>query len=304
MLILFAAIAALMGAPSAGPFQPAGADLAEAKALYANASYEEAIQQLNTIHNPEEANQVDHYLALCLLALGRSSEAEQRLEQIVGRQPLYVLSEAETSPKLLDLFHEVRRRALPAAALDVYTQGQADFDAKRFAAAAGHFKEVVDIADDPDAGASLATLKQLGEGFLVLSRAALTPPPAPAPAPVPAVPAQPAASTALPPQGDQPDRIYTSADAGVALPSAIGRQLPRWAPADHALARRAFQGTLAVVIDERGAVESATLPTPVTPVYDRALLAAAKQWTFHPATKDGKPVKYRMTIEIVLRPTE
>jgi TonB family protein len=300
MLTVVAVFVGLVTAVSAGGAQTADGDLAEAKALYANASYEEAIQRLNTIHNPEDANQVDQYLALCLLALGRSDEAERPLEQIVGRQPLYVPSEADTSPKLFELFRQVRRRALPAAALNVYTQGQADFEAKRFATAAEKFKQLVDIADDPDAGASLAALKQLGEGFLALSRAALAPPPPPVQSPV--VP-PPASLAAVLPDGDQPDRIYTSADAGVAVPSAIGRQLPRWAPSDQSLARRSFRGTLAVVIDERGSVESATLPTPVTPVYDRELLAAAKQWKFHPATKDGKPVKYRMTIEIVLHPT-
>ena len=75
LTVVAAMVVLLVTAASGGGAQAADGDLAEAKSLYANASYEEAIQRLNAIHDPEHANQVDQYLALCLLALGRSSDA-------------------------------------------------------------------------------------------------------------------------------------------------------------------------------------------------------------------------------------
>lgn len=274
------------------------ADLVEAKTLYANASYDEAIQELHAIHDADKANQVDQYLALCLIALGRTDEAEQPLEQIVTREPLYVLNESDTSPKLLDLFHQVRRRVLPKAALDAFTKGRADYEAKRYSAAVDEFKRLIDISKDPEAGDSVGALKELGDGFLTLSQSALA---ASAPPPAPAAPAPAAGATTA---HDAPARVYTAADAGVVGPTVISRQLPPWQPADTPLARREYRGALTVVIDERGAVESANLAQPITPQYDRTLLAATKTWKFIAATKDGKPVKYLTTIQVLLRPAD
>ena len=294
------ALAALVAGLHAAP--AAAADLDDAKALYGNASYDEAIQKLNAIHNPAEANEVDQYLALCLLALGRTDDAERPLEEILAREPLYVMDQADTSPKLLDLFHQVRRRVLPAAALEAYSQGRADYDAKRFSAAVDQFKRLIEISSDPEAGDSVAPLKQLGDGFLVLSKAALAPvAPAAAAVPPPSVPA-PASAAAAVPEREDPDRIYSAADAGVVPPKPINRELPTWDPTDSSLARRELRGALALVIDEHGAVVSARLPVPVTPEYDTALLEAAKQWKFHSATKDGKPVKYLTMLEVLLQP--
>jgi outer membrane biosynthesis protein TonB len=38
----------------------------------------------------------------------------------------------------------------------------------------------------------------------------------------------------------------------------------------------------------------------VAPAYDQKLLDAAKKWRFTPATKDGKPVKFRRLFAISL----
>jgi len=57
-----------------------------------------------------------------------------------------------------------------------------------------------------------------------------------------------------------------------------------------------------VIIDETGAVESATLTAPINPAYDNIALLAAKTWLYKPATLNGQPVKYRKAIQIVLKP--
>jgi TonB family protein len=58
---------------------------------------------------------------------------------------------------------------------------------------------------------------------------------------------------------------------------------------------------LEVVIDTDGAIESAKLVKPLSPLYDRELLAAAKRWKYRPAMKGSEPVKYRWLMEIVLK---
>ena len=58
-----------------------------------------------------------------------------------------------------------------------------------------------------------------------------------------------------------------------------------------------------VIIDTTGAVESATMSSPPNPAYDRLALGATKTWQYHPATLDGKPVKYRKRIQITLVPS-
>jgi TonB family protein len=269
-------------------------ELGNAKALYAQASYEDALTQLNTVTDTDAANQVDQYRALCLLALGRDREAQASLERIVIRAPLYSVKADDASPKLVTLFQQVRQRTLPAAAKDLYTKARVNFDAKRFAEARPLFEEMLVVLKETaggDSNPSVADLKQLGEGFLKLTNAELTPAEAPRPAPAPAlaraVPVAPA--------------VYTSGNADVVAPVEIVRELPAWNP-PASMERATLTGTLQIDIDERGAVERAILLESVAPAYDGRLLAATRTWKFQPATKDGVAVKYRKSIAISLRP--
>ena len=63
-------------------------------------------------------------------------------------------------------------------------------------------------------------------------------------------------------------------------------------------------GSLALVIDERGNVESVTLLTSLQPEYNAVLLKAAREWKFRPATKGGLPVRYRKVVGIRLNPSD
>ena len=152
------------------PADAAASDLAAAKALYASASYEEALSRLSTVRGPEELDQIEEYRALCLLALGRATDAEHALERLVARKPLYMSSE-DVSPRLLGMLHGVRKRLLPAAARGVYAKAKVDFEEKNYTSAVDGFTELLAIVSDPDAAdarPSLSDLKQLGEGFLKL----------------------------------------------------------------------------------------------------------------------------------------
>jgi TonB family protein len=289
------------------PVGSAGSALAAAKALYATASYEEALSRLSRPDGSDNADEVEQYRALCYLALGRTEDAERSLEQIVSRAPLYSMSDTDVSPRLVTLFHDVRKRLLPAAAKDLYTTAKTSFDAKNYATASAQLKQVLAVLADGalvEQASSLADLKMLAEGFLRLSEAevaaaakAAVPPPAPAPSPA-SPPAAPAAQDSAPLL-----RIYSTADRDIVPPLELERKLPAWVPPNPVAQRTLFRGVVEVIIDEKGAVESAVLREPVSRYYDAALLESTKTWKFRPANRGGLPVKYRMLFEVVLRPS-
>jgi TonB family protein len=61
-----------------------------------------------------------------------------------------------------------------------------------------------------------------------------------------------------------------------------------------------YSGYLDLLLDEQGHVESVAIVRSIQARYDPLLLDAARKWTFKPATKDGKPVRFRYTMEIKL----
>src|SRR5262245_47898268 len=109
VVTLYVGLVAIVGA---WRVHAAAGDLDSAKALYAAASYEEALAALDQLGGGPDSIQVNEYRALCLLALGRARDAEAPLQQIVSADPLYKIPAAEVSPRLVDLFHDVRKRAL------------------------------------------------------------------------------------------------------------------------------------------------------------------------------------------------
>ena len=272
-------------------------DLASVKELYAAASYEEALAALNGVESTDNIEVVEQYRALCLLGLGRNAAAQQALERIVMRRPLYVVSATDVSPRLVTLFHEVRRRSLPTATREVYTRAKASYDRNDHKAAVRQFEDVLTLVNDPDmAGQNqpLAELKQLAEGFLALSEAALAAAAAPVAPPPPAVPVPEVVRAPSVP------RVYTAADQDVVAPQAIIREMPRWKPPSSIVAQRSFRGVLEVIVNEQGIVEWAGISTATFPTYDADLISATKTWRFRPATKNGEPVKYRQSVAVVL----
>jgi hypothetical protein len=98
--------------------------------------------------------------------------------------------------------------------------------------------------------------------------------------------------------------IYSPLDKDVVPPVELQRPMPRWSPLNRLVAQATFRGLIEIVIDERGAVETATMAKPVTPMYDDLLLQSARNWRYTPAKKAGRPVRYRQVLEIVLRPSQ
>ena len=124
LVSLLALVLAFAQVPVQAPDRDANAELAAARQLYANASYEEALERLGRVNPPPTlADQVDTYRALCLLALGRSRESEQVIERVLTRNPKYTLDERDVSPRLVIVFRAVRARLLPVTARNLYTAG-------------------------------------------------------------------------------------------------------------------------------------------------------------------------------------
>jgi len=297
------ALWALSGAPQTSA-APGTTDLAAARAAYAAGNYEDALNRLAATPVDTMVGEVDEYRALCLLALGRSAEAERSLEDLVTRQPLFKMSDTDVSPRLITMYRDTRKRLLPNTARDLYTKAKTDFEQQQYAASSAEFKDLLAILDDEDLADStstLADLRLLAEGFAKLADAGATaaanaagPPPAPA--------AQPAPPTTPPePTADPSAKIYTDDDTTVTPPVTISAPYPTWRPPSAAF-NHEYHGLLRLVIDASGHVESAAMIVPVNIAYDPLLLAAAKDWTFKPAQLAGQNVKFQKQISVSLTP--
>jgi TonB family protein len=266
--------------------------LAAARDLYASARYDEALAVLNGLQPGDRAGadrkSIEQYRSLCLLALGRGTEAETAIAAVVTADPLFVPGDADASPRVRAAFSDVRQRLLPDIANSKYAAAKAAYDRKEYESAERQFRALVALIEDPQMGGRLSDLRVLAHGFLDLSSAAVEPPPEPKkeePAPAPAPPAPPAAP-----------HIWSSDEPGVKAPVAIRQEVPR-VPAAIATQVR-DHGLLEVVIDEQGRVTSIVLRTSVHSVYDQSLMAAARDWRYQPATVNGAPVKFRKLIQI------
>lgn len=293
-LTLVVVTAAVPGAATAQE-----APLSRAKAYYASAAYEDALQLLTNLGGsvgPAEATEVAAYQVFCLVALGRMDEARAASEAIVHTDPLYRPSASAVSPRVRAFFEEVRRPLLPEVVKASYARAKSAFDRKEMAAARFEFDRVIAIADELAAAGdtSAADLKTLSNGFRDLATAALAPPPPPPPPPVVEAP------KVEPKPEPAPERIYGAADVEVAKPTVVTREMPTWRPETPAENLLGNKGTVELVIDERGRVIHAQIVDSINLRYDPMLLRAVAHWTFVPATKDGKPVKYRYRIGVSL----
>jgi tetratricopeptide (TPR) repeat protein len=270
--------------------------LAAARDLYASARYDEALAVLNAMRPAESSDRksIEQYRSLCLLALGRGTEAEGAIAAVVTADPLYQPSEAEASPRVRAAFTEVRQRLLPDIVSTRYADAKASFDRKEFALAEQQFQQVLALLDDPQMNGRLPDLRVLVSGFLDLSARAAAPPPDPKPAtPPPAITTAPASSVA-----PTPGRIYVAEDDGVTVAVPIRQEVPRVPQNITSQARD--RGLLELIIDEQGRVVTVMLRMSVHPIYDAQLLAAARDWKYLPATVGGRPVKFRKMVQITV----
>jgi outer membrane biosynthesis protein TonB len=93
--------------------------------------------------------------------------------------------------------------------------------------------------------------------------------------------------------------VYSRLSLDVQPPVIYSPKLPPLPAADPF-----WQGTntMELLIDESGEVRQARLTSRPRRMSDMMLLSPAKTWKFHPALKNGQPVKYRLTMSWVVAP--
>ncbi len=292
------AVVLLISTAFAASAHAADGTLAAARDLYVSASYDDALTMLSGLaggtRSVEEQQSIDLYRTLCLVALGRSADADRVIEGMLMRQPLYRASSEELSPRLQLAFQTARKRLLPAVIQKDYAEAKNAFDKQDYVTAAAGFNQVLKSLADPDismaAGTSpLADIRTLSASFRDLSVKLTPPPPPPAPK-VEAKPVRPVRS------------VYSADDRDVAAPVALQQRVPKYPAA----VTRPLTGVVEFVVDETGVVQAPMMLISIDPAYDAMVVAAAKKWLYQPATIDGKPVKYikRLTISVSAPPAQ
>jgi hypothetical protein len=314
-LILVVALTSPVSAQSEAP-----ASLATARELYASADYRGALDMLDGLAAGKPATpdhqSIDLYRTFCLIALGRTSEADETIAAMIARDPLFRPSDAEIPPRLRPLFSGKRKALLPGIIQSRYEQAKESFDRSDFNAALEGFTHVLMVISDPEIAfhvsqPPLASLRVLALGFKDLAVRAIESQAAPAPVPPPAVttPAPAARASAPPapesqaPALDAPKvaapntlKVYDSNDADVVAPVTVQQDLPQF----HRRITQDRIGVLVVVIDETGRVETATVTQSIDSYYDTMLLQSTKTWRYQPATRNGAAVKYRKLVQLTL----
>lgn len=283
-----------LSAPWLASGAAAQTDLADAKTQYEEAAYEDALTTLTKASATTTADkvQLEQYRALCLIALGRTAEAERAVVSLVDIDPTYVPPSTVASPRVLAIMADIRRRELPGVVRRVMDTGRAAFEAKNVATAQRQFDLLLKLLDDPamEGRPERDDLRSLAKGFSAL----LTAPPA---APTrPAAPPEPATGTAKPTMPAMP----TTATFTPAV--VIQETLPVWTPPNPTIARNEYSGAVKVRIGADGRVKGATIDQPSHPAYDAVLLRVARTWLYKPALQNGVAIESERVIAVRLRP--
>jgi len=289
-------VVVLLSAPWLSAAAAAQNDLGEAKAKYEEAAYEDALTTLTKASASTTADrvQLEQYRALCLIALGRISEAERAVAALVDADPTYVPPSSVASPRVLAMIAEIRRKELPGVARRVLDSGRAAYEAKDIPRAQRQFDLLLKLLDDPimEGRPEREDLLAVARGFSTLLVAAPAPRPPAAETERPAAP--PAAAAGTPPAAPA---VSTFVPASV-----IQESLPIWTPPNPAVARNEYNGAVKVRIGTDGRVKAATIDRPTHPAYDTALLNTARSWLYKPAMQNGTPIESERVIAVRLRP--
>lgn len=102
------------------------------------------------------------------------------------------------------------------------------------------------------------------------------------------------------PASDLATRIFDVRDADVRPPVIERQDISRWVGALPKPRPGTNLSSIEVVIDESGTVIDAAMRASVSRFYDNVLIESSKLWGCRPATRQGRPVKYRRVIAVVM----
>jgi hypothetical protein len=207
--------------------------------------------------------------AIALVSAGRLAEAEIVFDALLMNNPMYDPNPTAMTPDAYTQFRASRKSMLPAITARELGRARAALDQ-------GNAERAVVIARDlerllarvgADAAPGLHAQAQLLLDQAVEARVAAE------------------------------EHVYTSMDSGVVAPRALSRQFPLTPPTG---VRADRIGVLEIVVGIQGDVVFIKLHTPLNRYHERMVVSAAKAWRYRPATKDGRPVRYRLMVAINL----
>jgi TonB family protein len=285
--------------------------LSAAQALYSDARYEEALKAFDALkaaggQPPRTALAVERGRAFCLLALDRGAEAQQAIEAMLHIDPSFKPPEDETPPKIRNVFRDVRRRALAGVLQEVYERAKQAYERKAFDEAAAGFGQVLALLDDPDLvldAGPRGDMRLVAKAFEDLAKAASTPPPAAPPSGPPASGGAAGADAPATPRGGTRGGASTEAlydasakDVTAPVPERTDFRIP------DTLRRSLPAGDVVVelIVSTAGTVESVTVRQSPDAVFGALVARAAMDWRYRPASKAGKPVRYRLMTKVVV----
>jgi hypothetical protein len=286
--------------------------LTRAKWLYASAAYEEALATLDKAPLPDGPDadiEPLEYRILCLFALKRTDQARLAVDTLLLNHPRYRPDPAMMSPGARAQFEALRVDLIRRR----YSEAKASFDAEEYRAAVVRFDRVIEQLAGAGDPAVLGDMRMLAIGYRDLAKVNINSPasvtsPLPAqtlgttgsPHPLSAGPITPGPTSAKLPMSPLAPGVYDESSANVVAPVPLQPILPPVSPEQVVTAPTV--GLFEIVIDEKGRVESAVVRRSITPQYDALVLNDARKWRYRPATRDGKPVKFRKVIEIYAAP--
>jgi hypothetical protein len=204
-----------------------------------------------------------------LIAQGQPAEAAIVFDSLLLSNPLYEPKASDISPESMAAFRNSQKLLLPVLAQRGYDRAKSALAAGDVDRALSSARETAAILDRP-AAEPAAHLRDDVERILDEAGAA---------------------------KAAADEVVYTRADTGVAPPRPLSRQFPATTP-NGVPAHRV--GTLEMIIGKDGTVEFVKLHTPLNRYHERMIVSAAKAWLYRPATKAGKPVRFRLTVTINL----
>jgi hypothetical protein len=207
--------------------------------------------------------------AAALVAEGLSLEASMAFDSLVLSNPLYEPSRDQLTPEAFAAFQASRRVLLPAIALREYDRGKAAIDGGNFDRALASGNLALSILDRIESNPPPRLREQVNA---LLEQATLA-------------------------KLSADEIIYTVSSIGVVPPRPLSRQFPLTGPPEVPPHR---VGSLEMIIGKEGDVEFVKLHTPLNRYHERMVVSAAKAWRYRPATKGGRPVRFRLTVKITL----